>query len=424
MSWRLGAALGVAAAWITAPAIATTGSVLAVGPRSLALAGASATQDIGVESTAQNPANLALEHRPQLTAGYALTRPRLFITRQGHPEERVDEAAFGTTELGFTLPFYFADEPLVLGLISDTPGGSVAQARLPLAKQPQFPLLSRARALDFDLALGFRPLGILALGAGVRALASLGGSASVERSGATTTTHVSDSLKPVLAPYAGLTAFLNDRAQLALVLRAPLESDFDVELAPVDLGATKLPALHLSGVAQYDPLSLHAEYAQRVGPITGVFGATYERYRRTPAFLPATVTCPPSRPVCAAETASAPGFHDTVDLHVASRVDFRLARAALAELRAGYAFVPSPVPEQTGPANLLDCARHRVGFGYGVAFDAPLPPLSLDMALGLDELVPRTSQKAETVDAQNPGAPSLRARGKLWSLGLSLTAKL
>ena len=425
MNRRFCAALGALAALVAAaPAAATTGSVLAVGPRSLALAGAGATQELGAEASAQNPANLALERRPQLTAGYALARPRLFITREGEPEERVNEQAFGITELGFTLPFYFADEPLVLGLITDSPGGAVARARLPFAEEPQFPLLSRARALDFDLALGFRPLEFLALGAGIRALASLGGSASVERNGTATTTRVSDTLKPVLAPYAGVTAFLSERARLALVLRAPLESDFDVELEPVDLGATQLPAMHLAGVAHYDPLSLHAEYAQRAGPITGLLGATYQRYRSTPAFLPATITCPGARPNCAALTASPPGFHDTVDLHVASKVAFVLSRAAHAELRAGYAFVPSPVPAQTGPENLLDCARHRVGFGYGVSLDAPLPPLSLDVALGLDELVPRTSEKANTVDARNPGAPSLRARGKLWSLGLSLTAKL
>jgi long-chain fatty acid transport protein len=101
-----------------------------------------------------------------------------------------------------------------------------------------------------------------------------------------------------------------------------------------------------------------------------------------------------------------------------------ISRSAKAKLRAGYAFVPSPIPEQTGAENLLDNARHRFGLGYGLALAEPLPPLELDGAFTLEQLLPRTSRKLPEVAPENAGAPSLTSRGHAFGLSLSLTVKL
>ena len=327
--------------------------------------------------------------------------------------------------LGFTLPLEAFGQRFVIGFASLSPGGSVARADLPLAEAPQFPLLlSRQRAVDFDLGLGIRPWRFLALGVGVRALASLTGTASVQTRGKTTTTRVSDTLEPVLAPNVGVTAFFGSTASAALVLKAPLRADFDIELGAVDLNATQLPPLHLAGVAHYDPLSVQAEFAQRLGSLTALFGAVYQRFSQMPTLLPSTVSCPEQRPECSALVAEPPRFHDTFELHVAATLRLELTRAAESQLRAGYAFAPSPVPDQSGTSNLLDNARHRFGLGYGIALSEPLPPLGLDAAFTLDELVPRTNRKAADVAVTNAGTPTLSTRGRSIGLSLGLTVKL
>ncbi len=389
------------------------------------MAGAGVTQAVGYEAAFLNPAGLVLTPGTTLSAGYGVTSAWLYTQRGSQPERRFDTKPLGATELGFTLPFELFQQRFVLGFAGSSPGGSVAEADLPLAETPQFPrLLSRQRAVDFDLALAVRPLKFLAFGVGVRALSTLSGTAEVERTKQTTSTRVSDTLAPVLAPLAGVTAFFGSRATLALVARAPLRADFDIQLGAVDLGATQLPPLNLAGLAHYDPLAIQAEYAQRLGPLEAMFGAVYQRFRATPTLLPRTVSCPAERPDCLALTASSPQFHDTFDLHVAATLSLAVTRSASAKLRAGYAFVPSPIPEQAASENLLDGARHRLGLGYGLTLSDPLPPLGLDCALTFDQLVARTSKKQPAVAQDNLGSPTLRARGHLLGFSLGLTVRL
>ena len=427
MNQRRGAALATLLCLLagTTAARATTGSVFGVGPSTRAWAGAGATQASGYEAAFLNPAALSLSSELSLSAGYGVQSSWLSTQRAAAAEQRFESPRLTLATLGFTLPLEAFGQRFVVGFASLSPGGTVARADLPLPEEPQFPLLvSRQRATDFALGLGVRPWRFLALGVGLRALASLGGSASVQTQGKTTTTRVSDTLEPVLAPNVGVTAFLGESASAALVVKAPLRADFDIELSAVDLNATQLPALHLVGVAHYDPLSVQAEYAQRLGPVRAMFGAVYQRFSQTPTLLPSTVSCPEERPECLALVAEPPHFHDTFDLHVAATFGLELTRAARAELRAGYAFVPSPGPDQHEASNLLDNARHRFGLGYGVALSEPLPPVGLDAAFTLDELVPRASRKAADVAGANAGAPSLAARGRSIGLSLGLTVKL
>jgi len=404
---------------------ATTGSVFGIGPSTRAWAGAGATQATGYEAAFQNPAALALTPEVSLSIGYGVQSSWLYTQRGQAREQRLDTQRISLAALGFTLPLEAFGQRFVFGFASLSPGGSVARANLPLADEPQFPLLvGRQQAIDFDLGLGVRPFRGLALGLGLRAVASLSGNAEVQTRGKTTTTRVSDTLEPVLAPNVGVTVILNENATAALVLKAPLRADFDMALGAVDLNATQLPPLHLAGVAHYDPLSVQAEYAQRLGPLHAMFGAVYQRFSGTPTLLPSTVTCPAERPDCLALRANAPHFHDTFDLHVAATLALKLTHSTVAQLRAGYAFVPSPVPDQTGAENLLDNARHRLGLGYHLTLADPLPPLGLDAALTLDQLVPRSSRKSPEVAADNAGAPTISTRGRALGISLGLTVKL
>ena len=75
-----------------------------------------------------------------------------------------------------------------------------------------------------------------------------------------------------------------------------------------------------------------------------------------------------------------------------------------AQVRAGYAFVPSVLPEQRGEANALDSARHGLAAGYSVGFTRTGLPLHLDGAFRFDLLAPRTHEKVDGTKLRTSGS--------------------
>jgi long-chain fatty acid transport protein len=67
------------------------------------------------------------------------------------------------------------------------------------------------------------------------------------------------------------------------------------------------------------------------------------------------------------------------------------------ELRGGYTFVPTPVPEQTGASNVFDNARHGLAAGFSAELPERLLPLRLDLAFRVDLLAPRSHDKGASV---------------------------
>ena len=374
---------------------------------------------MGYEAAFENPAQLATITQPDLELGYGATRFSLELTPQALS---APADGSGSSLLGFALPLHFGAQSLVFGFAADSPSNRIASAALPYAEQPQFPLLvQRSEATDFDLSVGLQPLQFLALGAGVRGLASLGGTVSVLRNpDGTSSSSVADTLKPVLAPLFGVTAFLGQRDAFALVFRGALRADFDVEVAAVDLGATTLPELHIAGVAHYDPLTLYGEFRHDFGPVSLLAGISYQRWSDFPGLLGQTVQCPSDRPNCGALPAPALVLKDTWTPHLSAVWAFPLTRDATGTLRVGYSYEPSPAPNQTDVSNTFDTARHAFGVGYGVALAAPLVPVHTDLACRLDELVPRTQRKNSGVPSDNPGFPAITASGFVENCMLTL----
>ncbi len=411
--------LGLLALSATRPANATSGAVFGIGPRTLALAGAGATLGAGYEAAFENPAQLAAVSAPDLELGYAATRFSLALTPQALT---VPADGSRSTLLGFALPLRFGEQSLVFGFAARSPSNRIATASLPYPEQPQFPLLvQRSEATDFDLSVGIRPLDFLSLGAGLRGLASLNGTVTVVKNAdGTSTSSVNDTLKPVLAPLFGACANLGKRNALGLVFRGALRSDFAVDVAAVNLGATTLPDLHIAGVAHYDPLTLYGEFRHDIGSISLVLGLAYERWSAFPGLLGQTVECPAERPNCAALPAPAFVLKDTWAPHLGAVWDLALTPKADGTLRVGYSYEPSPAPNQTDIGNTFDNARHVFAVGYGVALAAPLVPLHSDFACQLQELVSRTQRKNSGVPSDNPGFPSITTSGFVESCALTL----
>lgn len=124
-------------------------------------------------------------------------------------------------------------------------------------------------------------------------------------------------------------------------------------------------------------------------------------------------------------------FSDVVDVRAGAEW---LAHESL-RVRLGYAFLPSPVPEQRGRDNFLDAHRHEIAFGLGLDLE-PLAhfPLRIDLALRFHAqheqvaskdvaVLPDASGTAgQTID--NLGYPGFRSRGSFAQVSLAFTLAL
>ncbi len=92
-----------------------------------------------------------------------------------------------------------------------------------------------------------------------------------------------------------------------------------------------------------------------------------------------------------------PKFKDIVTYHGGLEYAVSIVR-----VRAGYAYVPSPVPDQPGASNFIDCDRHIVSAGLGLEFTDPLGifyhPISLGISVQDHIMARRNFSKDDGVD--------------------------
>jgi long-subunit fatty acid transport protein len=94
----------------------------------------------------------------------------------------------------------------------------------------------------------------------------------------------------------------------------------------------------------------------------------------------------------------APGFVDTVNVRVG--LEGRLLDDVL-RVRGGYAWRPTPVPDQTSGTNLVDNSTHTLACGAGVRFSLPevaARPFEVNASYQALLLQPRSAQKASGRD--------------------------
>ncbi len=132
------------------------------------------------------------------------------------------------------------------------------------------------------------------------------------------------------------------------------------------------------------------------------------------------------------DEAPEPGFSDVIDVRFGAEWTVHPALRA----RAGYAFLPSPVPQQTGAHNFLDSHRHEVAVGFGIDLEALANfPLRIDVAFRFHAQHRQSATKDLTMvpDAlpdepghtiANLGYPGFRSRGSFEQVSLSLTFAL
>jgi len=398
-----------------------------MGPRHQAMAGVGAAIGRGAETTYANPALLAREHTREFTFGWQSTRFVLSAEGENAPGDVGAESLHGTT-IGVVLPVPFGgflEDRVTLGLDVFTPSTLIARARLLYPERAQFPVITdRAQTLNFNAGLGIDLGHGIRVGGGALALAELVGTVVVRTdSTGRVGTAVDDQLIATYAPIFGVEWDFAPEYSAGLVYRGALRGDFDVVVQVHDLGSLTVPDLNISGVAQYDPMQIQAEVGRRFGEVTVALAATYKRWGAFDGWQRPTVKCPAAQPDCAALPRERAEFHDTVVPRVAGVWAFGLSPDAKGELRAGYAYEPTPLGEQTGTANYFDSDRHVIGVGYGIELAEPLPPVRIDFVYQHQLLAPRTHHKDPAVPSDNAGYPKVETSGHVMSTGVALGVK-
>lgn len=396
---------------------ATPAALFGAGPESVALAGGGTSLSLGPESVLVNPAGLALVPTKTLLFGLRASELSLSLASNGRVSSFPTELSKGLL-IGIAAPLV-APKPdgfrAALGLFAETPPDFLVRAHLPLGNVASFPLLvGRASSLDLGIGLG-AGYGPVSLGAGVEILAQLSGRDAVAgASGAPS--GIGDELLPAWGPSVGADVDFGAGGRVGLVFHSVLRADFDVHVAQTTLaGVIGIVPLNVEGIAHYEPLKLDAEYAKSLGAWTLLAGARYEHWSAFPGWLAETVDCPPGV-ACGTSAPPAPHYSDIVSPRVGVERTFA-TRALGFTARAGYSYVPTPVPEQRGAENALDAQRHAFGLGYRVHLVRALP-LDLDGALRVDFLVPRANHKQGDA-ADGPLGPTVTAHGTLLTWAFS-----
>ncbi len=427
----------VAVLLLSTPALAGNQDLYGFGVRGPGMSGASVAFPRGFESVWYNPAGLVIGGGRSFAFGIQTTSFNLEIDTPrpedvaGIEDERhISGVTFG---VNVRLPLLGAlKDRIAIGLGLYIPTSTLLSARIPQPYTPQFSMVAdRARTVSIQVALGVKIAEWLQVGAGVRALAALTGRIQVQpnelgRLGG----NVEDELVARYAPAVGAVGRPHPDWAIGLVWRGAIGGVFDLPVE-ADLGddlPLDIPALRIAGTAVYDPaqLALHLGW-QPMEKLSIEAGVTWRRWSNAPVPIENTTEALPAQEPL--------NYSDTFAPRIGAEGHFDFGAWRLAT-RGGYAFEPTPVPDQTGRHNFLDTDRHVISLGLGVGYGAGDPEddsafrIDLDLYGQVHIMAPRHFTKtflegdAGVSITDNAGYPWIGADGTILSAGASLAVHL
>ncbi len=440
----VGLTLATALVTLAGPARANPLDMYGFGARSTALAGA-VSADVGDTSAVYyNPAGLARLRGLRIDVGYFRATPALRFNGLDTGVSPSQGLAAGIAAPGrvFGLPF-------AIGVGVHLPDDRISQVRAVPQGQPRWELYGvRLQRVYIAAMLAVAPVRWLRLGAGMAFMASTRGDVdiqgliSVTSSGDTSLAHAVDAdLTAVRYAQAGAQVDLPRGVTAAFVWRDEFRLDLDISLAlrgrivagpPGNPGSIMVPgAYQLASrtLTAFQPQQWVLGAAWVINPrwrvMADVTWARWSRYEnptsaletsldvRIPASLSGVVRVPAIPPSAPREP---PRFHDTFVPRVGVEYTAPLRARHALHARLGYAWDPSPVPDQPGVTSFYDSDRHVVAAGLGVTLrrlGEVLPgSVGIDLAGSVQLLPERTFTKASPVDPVG----DVRAGGLTWSL--------
>jgi len=282
----------------------------------------------------------------------------------------------------------------------------------------------------FGVALSIRFAELVAIGAGLSALGNAEGSVEFDlgsRPGRTVSDASIDTELPTrVAPVAGI--LVSPGEKLRFGLRYTEELSVDVKLdarARTAVEGTSLQGTSLVrtvGVDYFTPRSLSAGASADWSDFSFAFELCWKEWSAIPQVsydVELDVDLGVDTPVRAFQSPK-PEFHDVWEPRFG--VDYRLkaGQNRVLTLRAGYAYLPSPVPDQTGVTNYGDSNRHLLTTGAGFRFEDLGLPLTLELALGVHLFERREFKKRDRVE---PGG-DFAVGGQVYTASFGLRTEL
>ncbi len=401
--------------------------VIGFGYRSIAMGNTGAAAGEGVDAVYANPALLSSSHDLALQVG--LVGASFGLSAEGAGLGPLPPySSLRANTIGGILPLPFGGvlaDRVTIGLGFVTPFDVVVRGRILYPEKPQFLLADRVQSVAVQAAVGM-DLGYgIRIGGGFAALAALTGSVVVatDASGRIGTV-VEDTLVASYAPIFGASYDIGEAYRVGLAVRGELVARFNVVIVAEDLGQINIPPMNISGIAQYDPWQIALEVARIDGPWKVAIGATYKHWSAYPGPVEATVRCQdaddPETP-CSAPVPPDPDYSPVVAPRVGVDRAMPLAEGATVQLRGGFAFEPTPAPEQQGRSNYFDNHRSVISLGFGLELADPLPTIGFDGFAQLHWLHPRSHDKQAALGAAGDG--EVRTSGFILAGGTAATVR-
>jgi long-chain fatty acid transport protein len=415
--------------------------------RSSALAGAVSADVHDTSAVYYNPAGLTRLPGLRIDLGYFYAQP--FLNFNG--QDTGVAASHGVTG-GIATPGRVFGLPFGFGIAFHIPDDRLSQNRALPQSQPRWELYDvRLQRLYIAAMVAISPVRWLRIGGGIAFMAAtrgtvdITGNISAINPSDTSLTHSVDvDLSSVRYPQVGVQADLGRGVTLGFTWRDSFNLDLTINLAlrgRIFAGAIDDPnSIVIPGTYQLATHTLAAFQPQQwvlggawvINPRWRVMlDVTWSRWSaypnptaelRTsldlvvPPALSSTLRVPAMQPSAVREPMR---FHDTAITRIAGEYTAPVGRHSVSA-RMGYAYDPSPVPEQPGVTNFADSDRHIVTLGAGLRLHnlgTVLPgSLLIDVHTAMQFVPTRTFAKTSPIDPVG----SYTAGGFVASAGITM----
>ena len=391
------------------------------GSRATAMGGAATAASEDSSANYYNPAGLVRGRDLRIDIGYRYAQPLLRINGRDLGVDASRGFLVGLVAPGRIGPFRFA-----FGASLWLPDQRLTRVRSLPFDQPRFVMFdNRPQRVYLAANLAIQILPGLYIGGGLTFMSKTSGQLFLKGSVAVSDPDASSlvskidvDLVAVRYPQAGIlwepTPWLSVGASYRHSFVLNLDQQFRIDGNIGNPGLTPVVengylAAHSISADLFQPWQLTGGAALRLRrDILVTFDLTFARWSEFP--IPAAnltlgldigvyndrVMLPPSRSYPESR------FHDIVIPRAG--IEWRAWQAAklAIDVRGGYSYEPTPVPEQIGESNLADSDKHTVSVGAGLELTrvtAILPrPLAIDVHFASTYLPPRSNRKLDALD--------------------------
>ena len=393
------------------------------GSRAQAMGGAATADSDDASANYYNPAGLVRGHDLRIDIGYRYAQPLLKMNGRDVGVDASRGFALGIAAPGKIGGFRFA-----FGVALWLPDQRLTRVRSLPYQEPRFVYYdNRMQRLWLSANLAVQIVPGLYIGAGLTFMSRTTGQVNLmgdiavsDPDSSTLVTNINVDLVAVRYPEAGILWDVSRNLSLAASYRDSfslvLDQGFRID---GNVGEPGQPPVVAGGYFQAHTVStdLFQPWQLTLGArarLTRRFQMTYDlTYAGWSAFpVPAAelslafdikqfnskVHLPPSR------TYPAPGFHDIVIPRIGGEYRAYDGRRLAVDMRGGYSYEPTPVPEQIGESSLADSDKHTFSIGIGLTLRRLQPilllpePISIDAHFAVTYLPDRDNRKEDPLD--------------------------